>query len=196
MDAGDGKVARNGGYVGSGRSIASGGRFLREPVLVSRGGEFCVERRCSRIGSCGCLPYTNVLEDRGDDIGIFDAGDDAQFAAALGGRSRCRWRRRVSGAASRSWGQGAYPAFRGAVCVLALRTRDACNSANTPWNRVRFNRGRGTKAARRAMESAARSGGFALDRWRYRVLAGGREENQNAGGRRTGNRLGNQNARS
>ena len=27
---------------------------------------------------------TNVLEDRGDDIGIFDAGDDAQFAAALG----------------------------------------------------------------------------------------------------------------
>ena len=26
----------------------------------------------------------NVLEDRGDDIGIFDAGDDAQFTAALG----------------------------------------------------------------------------------------------------------------
>ena len=36
------------------------------------------------MGSCGCLAYTNVLEDRGDDIGIFDAGDDAQFAAALG----------------------------------------------------------------------------------------------------------------
>ena len=30
------------------------------------------------------LASTNVLEDRGDDIGIFDAGDDAQFAAALG----------------------------------------------------------------------------------------------------------------
>ena len=44
----------------------------------------CVERRCSRIGSCGCLAYTNVLEDRGDDIGIFDAGDDAQRATALG----------------------------------------------------------------------------------------------------------------
>ena len=84
MGAGDGKAARNGGYLGSGRSIASGGRFLREPVLVSRGGVLCVERRCSRIGSCGCLAYTNVLEDRGDDIGIFDAGDDAQRATALG----------------------------------------------------------------------------------------------------------------
>ena len=68
----------------SGRSIASGGRFLREPVLVSRGGVLCVERRRSRIGGCGCLAYTNVLEDRGDDIGIFDAGDDAQRATALG----------------------------------------------------------------------------------------------------------------
>ena len=36
------------------------------------------------MGGCGCLASTNVLEDRGDDIGIFDAGDDAQFAAALG----------------------------------------------------------------------------------------------------------------
>ena len=36
------------------------------------------------MGGCGCLASANVLEDRGDDIGIFDAGDDAQFAAALG----------------------------------------------------------------------------------------------------------------
>ena len=36
------------------------------------------------MGSCGRLASTNVLEDRGDDIGIFDAGDDAQFTAALG----------------------------------------------------------------------------------------------------------------
>ena len=36
------------------------------------------------MGGCGRLASTNVLEDRGDDIGIFDAGDDAQFAAALG----------------------------------------------------------------------------------------------------------------
>ena len=36
------------------------------------------------MGSCGCLASTNVHEDRGDDIGIFDGGDDAQFAAALG----------------------------------------------------------------------------------------------------------------
>ena len=84
MDAGDGKVARNGGYLGSGRSMASGGRFLREPSWYSRGGVLCVERRCSRIGSCGRLASANVLEDRGDDIGIFDAGDDAQFTAAFG----------------------------------------------------------------------------------------------------------------
>ena len=84
MDAGDGKVARNGGYLCSGRSMASGGRFYGSLSWYSRGGELCVERRCSRMGSCGCLAYTNVLEDRGDDIGIFDAGDDAQFAAALG----------------------------------------------------------------------------------------------------------------
>ena len=32
------------------------------------------------MGGCGCLASTNVLEDRGDDIGIFDAGDDAQRA--------------------------------------------------------------------------------------------------------------------
>ena len=36
------------------------------------------------MGGCGRLASTNVLEDRGDDIGIFDAGDDAQFAAAPG----------------------------------------------------------------------------------------------------------------
>ncbi len=36
------------------------------------------------MGSCGCLASTNVLEDRGDDIGIFDAGDDSQRATALG----------------------------------------------------------------------------------------------------------------
>ena len=36
------------------------------------------------MGGCGCLASTNVLEDRGDDIRIFDAGDDAQFATALG----------------------------------------------------------------------------------------------------------------
>ena len=36
------------------------------------------------MGGCGCLAYTNVLEDRGDDIRIFDAGDDAQRATALG----------------------------------------------------------------------------------------------------------------
>ena len=84
VDAGDGKVARNGGYLCSGRSMASGGRFYGSLSWYSRGGVLCVERRCSRNGSCGCLAYTNVLEDRGDDIGIFDAGDDAQFAAALG----------------------------------------------------------------------------------------------------------------
>ena len=38
-----------------GRGMASGGRFLREPVLVSRGGVLCVERRCSRIGSSQAL---------------------------------------------------------------------------------------------------------------------------------------------
>ena len=59
-------------------------RFKRSLANVPRGGVLCVERRCSRIGSCGCLAYTNVLEDRGDDIGIFDAGDDAQRATALG----------------------------------------------------------------------------------------------------------------
>jgi len=84
VDAGDGRFARNGGFLGSGRSLASGDRLLREPVLVSRGGEPCVERRCSRIGSCGCLAYTDVLEYRGDDVRIFDAGDDAQRATALG----------------------------------------------------------------------------------------------------------------
>ncbi len=36
------------------------------------------------MGGCGCLASTNVLEDRGDDIGIFDAGDDARFAPHLG----------------------------------------------------------------------------------------------------------------
>ena len=36
------------------------------------------------MASCGRLASANVLEDRGDNIGIFDAGDDAQFAAALG----------------------------------------------------------------------------------------------------------------
>ena len=29
------------------------------------------------MGSCGCLASTKVHEDRGDDIGILDAGDDA-----------------------------------------------------------------------------------------------------------------------
>ena len=29
------------------------------------------------MGGCVCLASANVLEDRGDDIGIFDAGDDA-----------------------------------------------------------------------------------------------------------------------
>ena len=36
------------------------------------------------MGGCGCLASTNVLEDRGDNIGIFDAGDDARFAPRLG----------------------------------------------------------------------------------------------------------------
>ena len=56
------KAARNGGYLCSGRSLASGGRFRQEPVLVSRGGELCVERRCSRIGGCGCLACTDVMD--------------------------------------------------------------------------------------------------------------------------------------
>ena len=84
MDAENGKVARNGGYLCGGRGMASGGRFYGSLSWYSRGVELCVERRCSRIGGCGCLASANVLEDRGDDIEIFDADDDAQFAAALG----------------------------------------------------------------------------------------------------------------
>ena len=49
MDAGDGKVARNGGYLCGGRGMASGGRFYGSLSWYSRGGELCVERRCSGL---------------------------------------------------------------------------------------------------------------------------------------------------
>ena len=84
MGGGDGKAARNGGYSCIGRNVAPGSRFLQEPGLISRGGDLCIDRRRSRIGSCGCLACTNVLKDCSNDIRIFDAGDDSQRATALG----------------------------------------------------------------------------------------------------------------
>ena len=49
------------------------------------------------MGSCGCLASANVLEDRGDDIGIFDAGDDAQQLRELGAsRPWCPMKRRAA----------------------------------------------------------------------------------------------------
>ena len=39
---------------------------------------------CSRLWRFGLVACPNVLEDRGDDVGVLDAGDDAQRTAALG----------------------------------------------------------------------------------------------------------------
>ena len=106
------------------------------------------------MGSCGCLAYTNVLEDRGDDIGIFDAGDDARFAPRLGRVSmsmaktrfgRCVQVMGARGLSGFSW-RGSRFGTTDSRCLQF--------GANTPWNRVRFNRGRGTNAAGRAMKSS------------------------------------------
>ena len=48
------------------------------------------------MGGCGRLASTNVLEDRGDDIGIFDAGDagrgtNAARRAMKSSGSRTTW---------------------------------------------------------------------------------------------------------
>ena len=39
---------------------------------------------CSRLWRFGLVSYPNVLEDRGDEVGVLDACDDAQRTAALG----------------------------------------------------------------------------------------------------------------
>ena len=107
------------------------------------------------MGGCGRLASTNVLEDRGDDIGIFDAGDDAQFAAALGAGldvdgEDARFRRRIQVMGARGLSGFSWRGLRfGATDSRCLQF-----GANTPWNRVRFNLGRGTNAAGRAMKSS------------------------------------------
>ena len=98
-------------YRAAGSSVLSGGALAWVVVAASRS--------------------TNVLEDRGDDIGIFDAGDDAQFAAALGAGLDVDGEDAFQALHPGHGGKGPDPAFRGEVCVLARRTRDACNSART-----------------------------------------------------------------
>ena len=151
MDAGDGKAARNGGYSGSGRSMASGGRFYGSLSWYSRGGELCVERRCSRMGGCGCLASANVLEDRGDDIGISMREMTRSLPPRLGqvsmAMAKTRFRRRIQVMGARGLSGFSWRGLRfGTTDSRCLQF-----GANTPWNRVRFNRGRGTNAARRAM---------------------------------------------
>ena len=38
---------------------------------------------CSRLRWFGLVACPNVLENRGDDVGVLDAGDDTQRTAAL-----------------------------------------------------------------------------------------------------------------
>ena len=106
------------------------------------------------MGSCGRLASANVLEDRGDDIGIFDAGDDAQFAAALGACLDVDGEDAFQAPHPGHGGKGLIRLFvarfafwHDGLTMLAIRREYA-------WNRVRLNRGRGTNAARRAMNSS------------------------------------------
>ena len=106
------------------------------------------------MGSCGRLASANVLEDRGDDIGIFDAGDDAQFAAALGACLDVDGEDAFQAPHPGHGGKGLIRLFVARFAFWHDGSRCLRFGANTPWNRVRFDRGRGTNAARRAMKSS------------------------------------------
>ena len=100
-----------------------------------------------------------MLEDRGDDVGVLDAGDDAQRTAALGaGLDRAAFGSIANTRFNRCihvMGASGWPGFAGSGSRLGtIRFRCLQFGANTPWKRVRLSLGRGTSAARRATKSS------------------------------------------
>ena len=71
-------------FPGCGHKRPSGGRSLEEPVLAGGVGMLGAQWWCSRLRWFGVVACPNVLENRGDEVGVLDAGDDAQRTAALG----------------------------------------------------------------------------------------------------------------
>ena len=84
-----------------------------------------------------------------------DAGDDAQFSAALGAGLDVDGEDAFQALHRCHVGKGLSDLSWRGVRFLVRRTRDAWQfGAKTPWNWVRFNRGRGTNAAGGTMESS------------------------------------------
>ena len=130
MDAGDGKVARNGGYLGSGRSMASGGRFYGSLSwyraagcsVLSGGALGLAVVAASRTRMCS----RNVAMTSGFSMQAMTRSVPPHLGQVSMSMPKTRFRRCIQ-----VMGQGAYPAFHGEVCVLARRTHDACDSART-----------------------------------------------------------------
>ncbi len=71
MDAGDGKVARNGGYLCSGRIMASGGRFLRGAAALEMGADGIRVNMLHPNAVFGTGIWTDeVLQSRADNYGM------------------------------------------------------------------------------------------------------------------------------
>src|SRR5262245_23485403 len=101
-----------------------------------------------------------MTEDFDNHRRIFDRGDDLQGAAAVRTvfhvdedafeqPGPADVRRRALPVSVLAWGLGGRRCRSGTILL-----RNFAFGASTPWNRIRWRRGRGTRAARRSMNSS------------------------------------------